>query len=94
MDKPYIHSEFYQQGKPRFTSIKQRIENDKQEARKKVNLTDVVQDQKDEVGAPSLTFVSNPKIAAKSVLEQHRRTQMLNELKGMEKNVGTHPDSY
>ena len=43
MDKPYIMSEFYGQ-KPRFTSIKQRQENEKQEARKRVNLTDVVHD--------------------------------------------------
>ena len=82
MDKPYIQSEFYGQGgKPRFTSIKQRQENDKQEARKRVNLTDAVHDQKDEVKAPGLSFINNPKIGSKSTLEQHRRQQMLVELK-------------
>ena len=40
-DKPYIYSEFNIE-KPRFTSIKQRIEFERQDARKKVNLTDVV----------------------------------------------------
>ncbi len=44
MDKPFIQSEFYVNEKPKFTSIKQRQENEKQEARKRVNLTDVVHD--------------------------------------------------
>ena len=54
-------------------SIKQRIENDKVEARKRANLTDKIQEQKDEVKAPSLSFVENPKIGSKSVLEVARR---------------------
>ena len=38
---PYIYSDFNIE-KPTFTSIKQRIELEKQNARKKVNLTDAV----------------------------------------------------
>ena len=73
VERPYIYSEFSKGNKPRFTSIQQRRENDKHEARKKAELTNVMQDQKDEVKAPSLAFVENPKIAAKSQLEHHRR---------------------
>ena len=43
-ERPYIYSEFSKGNKPRFTSIQQRQEFDKQEARKKANLTNVLQD--------------------------------------------------
>ena len=64
------------------------------QARQKAQLTKFGQDQKDEINSPSISFVENPKIAAKSVLELHRRRKMLGELKGMEKNVGNHKDGY
>ena len=67
-EKAYIYSEFSKTDKPRFTSIKQRFEQDRQNARKNVGLTDTIQDQKDEVNAPSLACIENPKIASKSVL--------------------------
>ena len=72
-EKPYIYSEFTRTENPRFTSVDQRREHERQEARKAVNLTDVVQEQKDEVKAPSLAFIQNPKIASKSALEAMRR---------------------
>ena len=92
-ERPYILSEF-NGPKPAVQSIIQRRENLKQEARKKLNLTNVNQDQKDEVKAPSLDFIEKPKIASKSILQDHRRQQMLNELKQMEHNVGHIADSY
>ena len=55
VDRTYIPSEFLKEN-PRFTSINQIKANDKIEARKKVNLTNSVHDQKDEVGAPSLAW--------------------------------------
>ena len=61
VDRTYIKSEFLVE-KPRYTSINQIKANDKVEARKKVNLTHQVHEQKDEVGAPSLGYVHNPKI--------------------------------
>jgi len=67
-EKPYVLSEFNIQ-KPRFTSIKQRIENERQEARKKVNLTSVIQDQKDEAKAPTLAYIEKPKITAMTELQ-------------------------
>lgn len=51
-------------------------------------------EQKDEVKAPGLSYIEKPQIGAKSTLTNHRRQQMLNELKQMEHNVGNHKDSY
>ena len=92
-ERPYIKSEFNIE-KPRFTSIKQRQEQDRREARRKVGLTDVLHEQKDEVKEPSLSFVSKPKFESKSVLQEQRRQQMLADLKAIEGNVGNHADSY
>ena len=93
LDKPYVYSEFYQPAQ-RFTSVNQRKEFERQEARKRQNLTDVVQEQKDEAKPPSLVYVDNPNIATNAVLREQRRQRMLNELKLMERNVGNHADSY
>lgn len=41
-ERPYIYSEFNKGNKPRFSSIGLRKENDKQEARKKANLTSTI----------------------------------------------------
>jgi len=57
-------------------------------------LTDINQEQKDEVKAPSLQYIDNPKVGSKSVLQANRRQQMLNELNSMEHMVGKHQDSY
>ena len=91
VDKKYIRSEFFNEN-PRFTSIKQIREHDAIEARKAVNLTNATHDQKDEVGAPSLAFIKKPAISSKSMLAEHRRNKMLNELKKNEVNFGSHLD--
>ena len=91
LTKTYIKSEFLIE-KPTHTSINQIKANDKIQARKRVNLTDGVHDQKDEVGAPSLNYIVNPKMKQMSELVEHRRAQMLVELKRNEANFATHQD--
>jgi len=46
------------------------------------------------VKAPTLAYVDKPKIPSKTILQEQRRQEMLNELKQMERNVGNHADSY
>ena len=72
LGKTYIRSEFLIE-KPTYTSINQIKEKDKVDARKKVNLTNEIHEQKDEVGAPSLNFIQNPKMKQMSELAEHRR---------------------
>ena len=68
----YVKSEF-SVDKPTFTSVRQRIALEKVEARRKVELTDVMQDAKDEVRAPSLEWKYYPKINSNSVLREFRK---------------------
>lgn len=93
VERPYIPSEF-NIASPPITSVKQRKAQELVAARRRENLTDEVHEQKDDIKHPSLAFVPQPKIAAKSILEQHRRDQMLVDLKKIEKNVGHHKDAY
>ena len=72
LDRSYVKSEFLKEN-PRFTSINQIKANDKIEARRKVNLTDGVHEQKDEVTSPGLSYIHNPKIINKTSLVEHRR---------------------
>ena len=44
VERPYIYSEFSKGNKPRFTSIQDRREHEKHQARKKAELTDINQD--------------------------------------------------
>jgi len=68
----YVKSEFSVDN-PTFTSVKQRKELEKIEARRKVELTDVIQDVKDEIRAPSLEYKYQPKINSTSVLREFRK---------------------
>ena len=68
----YIKSEFAVDN-PTLTSIKQRQALEKVNARKSVNLTEVIHDPKDEVKAPSLDFVRQPKIYNNSTLRESRK---------------------
>ena len=63
-------------------------------ARQRMNLTDKVQTEKDEVVKPSLAYIEKPAVPSKTILHEQRRQQMNNELKKMESNVGNHADSY
>lgn len=68
----YVKSEFSVDN-PTFTSVKQRKALEKIEARRKVELTDVTQDVKDEIRAPSLEYKYQPKINSYSVLREFRK---------------------
>ena len=72
LGKTYVRSEFLTEA-PRFTSINQIKEHNRQDARKKCNLTDQIHEQKDEVKPPGLSYIQNPKIVAQAQLKEHRR---------------------
>ena len=65
--KNYMTSEFF--GNNKYTSINQKIAEQRRNARKAADLTDIVHDSKDERVAPSLAYVSQPKIKSKSILD-------------------------
>ena len=92
LGKTYVRSEFLTEA-PKFTSINQIKEQNRQNARKSCNLTDQIHEQKDEVKPPGLAYVQNPKIAAQAQLKEQRREQMLQDLKKNEVNFATHQDA-
>ena len=65
VEKPYIRSEFLSEKPPEVTSIKQRRQQSKVEARRREGLTDDTYDTKNEIKEPSLQYITNPKIFSK-----------------------------
>lgn len=82
--KAYVPSEFF--GKNKYTNIQQKKDEERIAARRAVNLTDEMQDVKRTRREPTLDYVSAPKVMSKSILDQNRKQEMLNDLKKIEKN--------
>lgn len=82
--KSYVPSEFF--GTNKYTSINQRVDEEKRNARKSVGLTETMQDNKDNRERPGLRYVSAPPVKSKQILEQKRKAEALNDLKKFEKN--------
>ena len=72
LGKTYVRSEFLTEA-PKFTSINQIKEQNRQNARKNCNLTDQIHEQKDEVKPPGLSYIQNPKVIGQADLKQQRR---------------------
>ena len=72
-DRTYIKSEYLLDKPPALTSIKQKRELSKVEARRREGLTDGIHDLKDTVREPSLNFITNPKMFTKAMLSDNRR---------------------
>lgn len=73
----YIKSEFLVD-KPKYTSINQRKEEEKRDARKKAGLEETITHVKDTNKDPSIGFVENPKLYSKTLLDNQRKEEMLN----------------
>ena len=70
LERKNVKNEFQNTAhKPRFTSINEKREFERQETRKKANLTNVIHDQKDEIKAPSLAFIHKPSITSMTDLQ-------------------------
>ena len=69
---------------PKYTSKKQKIEEQKVEARKKDGLTETIQDPKAAVGELSLNYMPSPKINTYTELKKQRNSQMIVDLKSLE----------
>lgn len=74
---PFIKSEFLID-KPKFTSINQRKEEEKQEARRKAGLEATITHVKNTEKDPTIKFVEDPKIYSKTLLDAQRKEEMLN----------------
>jgi hypothetical protein len=92
VEMKYIHSEYLIE-KPQYTSINQKKEEDKCNARKKAGLTDTLVDIKVTSKDPTLNYIQNPTVASKTLLDNQRKEEMLNELKKIEKNIGAYKDT-
>lgn len=88
---PFIKSEFLID-KPKFTSINQRKEEEKQEARRKAGLEATITHVKNTEKDPTIKFVEDPKIYSKTLLDAQRKEEMLNQLKQLETNIGNFKD--
>lgn len=88
---PYIKSEFLIE-KPKYTSINQRKEEERQEARKKAGLDPTITHVKDLTKDPTTQFVHNPKLASKTLLDNQRKEEQLSQLKLLESNIGNFKD--
>lgn len=70
----------------------QRKEDSIKEARRKACLEEERGDIKNTTKDPSLKYVSKSQLGTKTLLENHRKEEILNELQKMEKNFGNHKD--
>ena len=73
---------------PKYTSIHQKIDEEKRNARTKVGLTEETEHPKDVAKEISLNWVHKPEINCTSKLHEKRATQNLNDLRALEGNVG------
>lgn len=65
---PFIKSEFLVDN-PKFTSINQRKEEERKEARKKAGLDQIISDVKETNKDPTLKYIQNPKLYSKTLLD-------------------------
>lgn len=65
---------------PKYTSINQRKEEERREARKKAGLDQIISDVKNTSKDPSIAFKAQPAVGSKTLLDNQRKTEMLNEL--------------
>lgn len=75
---------------PKYTSVKQKIEEQKQEARKNIGLTKTIEDPKAAAGELSLNFVASPVPNSLSELKKLRADDNLASLRSLEPNFEKH----
>ena len=75
----YIKSEYLVE-KPKYNSIKDRREEEFRAARAKAGLLEKPSDVKDLSKDPGLKFIEAPKILSKTLLDQQRKEDILNDL--------------
>ena len=83
--------EFYVE-QPLYTSLKQKREVEKIEARKRIGLSEKHIDIKDSSNDPTTRYVSDPQIISKKQLVEKRKDETLKELKMHEANIGNFKD--
>ncbi len=75
---------------PKYTSVKQKIEEQKQEARRNLGLTNTIEDPKAAVGELSLKFISSPVPNSLSELKKLRADDNFTKLRSLEPNFEKH----
>ncbi len=71
---PYIKSE-YLIDQPKFTSINQKKEDERRDARRKAGLEPIHTEVKDITKDPTIKFVENPKTYSKTLLDNQRKEE-------------------
>ena len=77
---------------PHHTSIDQRIEENRRNARRKAGLIEEHVDIKIRSKDPTTKFIEKPKIYSKTLLDTQRKEEILKELKKLNGNLGNLPD--
>jgi hypothetical protein len=87
----FLKSEFLVDN-PKYTSINQRKEESLKEARVKAGLDIQPSDVKETNKDPSLSYITKPTFATKTLLEKQRKDEMVNNYKKLDPNYTTFKD--
>jgi hypothetical protein len=90
VEQKQVASEYFVDN-PKYTSINQRKDEERRDARKKAGLEQIRSDVKI-AKEPSLSYQAHPAVGSKTLLDNQRKSEMLNELQKLDGNYTSFQD--